>query len=259
MAWFRVQRAWLGLLLLIAWQASGDSLTTMLGTQDPTIASYRRDFKMADFPAAKALLTAKGAGAFAPPYVTGWRQRPHGGSGGQHVGFLASAALRELFLDVFSSIPAAANDLDLAFALSPTNLFHGHVYLGPEADLLILFHAMEFPNDLPGYGRYGTDYDTWHPSYRFRNIIYHSRQNQLAFLDLGPGSPFLDPFAYPPDLTEPLKSELQPAIEAAKTIYGAHLLADFGVVYVGDINWLGGELYLARPTAIPTATGSNAR
>lgn len=70
--------------------------------------------------------------------------------------------------------------------LSETDLFHGHL-IKTENDLIIIFHAKEYPDDLYWWNKEKSGYTTKSPEYYERNFLWSRNKNTIWLLKAKPG------------------------------------------------------------------------
>ena len=73
------------------------------------------------------------------------------GSGGQRARFFKDNEVKTFFSNLFRQVIRLGKQEQLSLSLNTTDLFHGHLVLLNEGtrDLIIIFHAQEYPHDLP--------------------------------------------------------------------------------------------------------------
>jgi hypothetical protein len=65
--------------------------------------------------------------------------------------------------------------------LNGTDLFHGHLIKGWDNDMYVVFHAKEFPDDIPMEQQGG--YETTDAAYAYRNVLWKGATRQVWALN----------------------------------------------------------------------------
>ena len=133
------------------------------------------------------------------------------GSGGPRARFFKDNEVKAFFSNLFRQVIRLGKQEQLSLSLNTTDLFHGHLVLLNEGtpDLIIIFHAQEYPHDLP-FTQYksreavrtykktlkGKKFGHKTISFQRRNFIWSLNQSKLFNLNTKGKSP-LFPLIFP--------------------------------------------------------------
>ena len=140
-----------------------------------------------------------------PEIILNW------GSGGPDARFFKSREVTDFFSNLFYKIIEMGKKNRLSISLNTTDLFHGHlVYINQKrGDLLIVFHAQEYPHDL-SFTRSksieavitnksilkGKKFGYKTVSFKMRNFIWSLKENKIFALNTDYRGPFF-PLIFP--------------------------------------------------------------
>lgn len=115
--------------------------------------------------------------------------------------------------------------------LTKTDLFHGHV-ITTENDIIIIFHAKEYPDDLYWWHSQKSGYTTQSPEYHERNFLWSCNANIIWLLKAEPGNPdyqtFLEliipkSFVHSEDITMALRAYTVQQEQFGEPLYNIYL------------------------------------
>ena len=140
-----------------------------------------------------------------PKIILNW------GSGSPNARVFKDEEVSVFFSNLFYKIVEMGKKNNLSISINTTDLFHGHlVYLNQRNDdLIIVFHAQEYPHELPFTRRKSIEAVVTHKiilkgkkfgyktlSFRRRNFIWSLKENTLFNLDTEKSGPFF-PLIFP--------------------------------------------------------------
>jgi len=129
------------------------------------------------------------------------------GSGSQKARVFKNQKMTTFFSNLFYTIIQMAKEHQLSISLNTTDLFHGHIILlGKEKpNLIIIFHAQEYPYNLPFTHHKSKKAVSTHkellkgkrlsyqtPSFKRRNFIWSLKENRLFNINTEIKGPFFD-------------------------------------------------------------------
>ena len=133
------------------------------------------------------------------------------GSGSPNARVFKDEEVSVFFSNLFYKIVEMGKKNNLSISINTTDLFHGHlVYLNQrKGDLIIVFHAQEYPHELPFTRRKSIEAVVTHKlvlkgkkfgyktlSFRRRNFIWSLKENTLFNLNTENSGPFF-PLIFP--------------------------------------------------------------
>ncbi len=105
-------------------------------------------------------------------------------SGGPYL-YTFPEKITSFFIHLFECIAHSIKHI----TLNKNDLFHGHVLRTHDGNIVIIFHAKEYPDDLAPWRMHKNGYTTQSTVYRERNFLYSLRENKLWLIKAETTSP----------------------------------------------------------------------
>ncbi len=159
----------------------------------------------------------------------------------KHVWRFMDNNLNNKLIDLFSIITDNQRLLGFKVELSQYDLFHGHVFAvrtnNQVTDVGILFHAKEYPSDLPlgNPDANNSPFTSTSPGYKYRNFIWLASAHMIY--DIDSDSTAIFPHYFLPEDVDPDDSSMQDIVSSylkARTFIIDNLAAE--VELLGDVN-----------------------
>ncbi len=203
MHFFRVSLLW-SMAFLFSLEASSGALEDLLSQKDPSVDGLALEvpapqklWQLLHHSDPKSFLKtlSQNHTALVDPDLLRW------GSSSPVARTFKSTFVDHYFSHLFFGLVSFARERGLQLSLNTTDLFHGHLLLfqGQQTDLLLVFHAQEYPFDLAETSfnakaaiktLQGKKFSHKTLTYKRRNFIWSLRRNHLFNLKTSPHESF---------------------------------------------------------------------